>query len=319
MTPDQLASLFERFQQADISTTRRFGGTGLGLALTKAFASLLGGDVTVTSEPGSGSVFTLRVPATLPVATPGAADDAPTDPPATDNQLAGRDLVLVVDDDETQRDLMSRFLVRQGYAARLAADGASGLDLARRIHPRAILLDVTMPGMDGWSVLGALKADPDLAGIPVVMVTFAVDRALASALGAADYIVKPVDWERLRVVMERFREAEGDVLLVDDDADTRGAHPPGPGEERLDGARSGKRAGGTGPARLRATAADPAGPEHAGDGRLPVPPPAARAARLRGRAGGGAHGARPHAGGPAPSARGQPGAQQGDDRAAAAC
>ena len=129
--------------------------------------------------------------------------------------------MLVVDDDKTQRDLTSRFLLREGYAPRTAADGVTGLALARELRPRAILLDVTMPGMDGWSVLSALKADSDLAAIPVVMVTFVTERALASSLGAADYVLKPVDWERLRVVMERFREAEGDVLVIDDECDMR--------------------------------------------------------------------------------------------------
>ena len=109
----------------------------------------------------------------------------------------------------------------RGYAARTAADGPSGLVLARRLKPRAILLDVTMPGMDGWSVLSALKADPELAAIPVVMVTFVSERALATSLGAADYVLKPIDWTRLRHVMETFREAEGDVLIVDDEADMR--------------------------------------------------------------------------------------------------
>ena len=216
MTPEQLAKLFQRFQQADASTTRQFGGTGLGLALTKAFVALLGGDVKVSSEVGVGSTFEVRLPATI--------GDAPEVVPATedkDEQAEGRDIVLVVDDDETQRELMSRFLVKEGYAARTATDGASGLELARRLKPRAILLDVTMPGMDGWSVLSALKADPELAAIPVVMVTFVSERALASSLGAADYVIKPVDWTRLRHVMEAFRDAEGDVLVVDDEEDTR--------------------------------------------------------------------------------------------------
>ncbi|MGI3777254.1 MAG: response regulator [Janthinobacterium lividum] len=214
MSEEQVARLFQRFQQADASTTRRFGGTGLGLSLTKAFGALLGGEVGVRSVPGEGSTFFMRVPATLPAAAP--PDDA-----APAMEPDGRQVVLVIDDDATQRELTSRFLERTGYAARLAADGASGLALAREIHPHVILLDVTMPGMDGWSVLGALKADPALSDIPVVMVTFLEQRALASSLGAADYIMKPVDWNRLSLVMDRFRSAEGDVLVVDDDADTR--------------------------------------------------------------------------------------------------
>ncbi len=215
MSEEQMARLFQRFQQADASTTRRFGGTGLGLSLTRAFGELLGGEVGVRSAPGAGSTFLVRVPATLPVAV------AEPEPGPGTAQAEGRELVLVIDDDATQRELMGRFLERTGYAARAAADGAAGLALARALRPHVILLDVTMPGMDGWSVLGALKADPALSAIPVVMVTFLEQRALASTLGAADYIMKPVDWTRLGLVMDRFRSAEGDVLVVDDDADTR--------------------------------------------------------------------------------------------------
>jgi PAS domain S-box-containing protein len=215
MTPEQLSSLFERFVQADVSTTRRFGGTGLGLAITRAFCRLLGGDVAVDSVFGAGSTFTIHVPATLP------EPEAPDMPEAV-AVAAGdhRQLVLVIDDDAAQRDLVERFLVRQGFAVRTAEDGATGLELARALRPHTILLDVMMPRMDGWSVLSKLKADPDLAGIPVVMVTFVNEPALSASLGAADMIPKPVDWERLREVMDRFR-GEGAILVVDDDADAR--------------------------------------------------------------------------------------------------
>ena len=220
MTPEQLSKLFRRFQQADVSTTRQFGGTGLGLALTKAFASLLGGTVEVSSAVGKGSTFTVRLPVAMGESGDGPRLIAEIDHGAHE-EVAGREVVLVIDDDETQRDLMSRFLVREGFLARTAADGPTGLELAKRLMPRAILLDVTMPGMDGWSVLSTLKADPELTAIPVVMVTFVSERALASSLGAADYVIKPVDWNRLRHVMEAFREAEGDVLIVDDEAEMR--------------------------------------------------------------------------------------------------
>ncbi len=220
MNAEQLAKLFQRFQQADVSTTRQFGGTGLGLALTRAFATLLGGTVDVASEVGKGSTFTVRLPAAMPESDAEAAPLAEIDRGAHDD-VAGREVVLVIDDDETQRDLMSRFLIREGFLARTAADGPTGLELAKRLMPRAILLDVTMPGMDGWSVLSTLKADPELAAIPVVMVTFVSERALANSLGAADYVIKPVDWSRLRHVMEAFREAEGDVLIVDDEPEMR--------------------------------------------------------------------------------------------------
>ena len=212
MTAEQLEKLFQRFQQADASTTRQFGGTGLGLALSKAFTSLLGGTMDVSSVAGQGSRFMVTLPAAMQAAVAEAIDPAVLD---------GRPPVLVIDDDATQRDLVSRFLRREGYAVLAAADGASGLALAREHLPHAILLDVSMPGMDGWSVLATLKADPMLQAVPVVMVTFALERELAASLGADEYVSKPVDWERLRQVMERFRAEEGAVLVVEDDGDAR--------------------------------------------------------------------------------------------------
>ena len=129
--------------------------------------------------------------------------------------------MLVVDDDGAQRDLLTRFLEREGFSVRAAVDGKSGLELARELKPRAILLDVMMPSMDGWSVLSTLKADADLAKIPVVMVTFVNEPGLGASLGAADMVPKPVEWDRLRTVMERFRGDAGDILVVDDDPDAR--------------------------------------------------------------------------------------------------
>ncbi len=194
------------------------GAPASASSLTKAFVVLLGGEVEVCSVQGEGTTFTVTLPVRL--------GDPATIAPASDQETApdgvtGRDIILVIDDDQTQRDLTSRFLEREGFAARTAADGSTGLSLARRLRPRAILLDVTMPGMDGWSVLTKLKADPDLATIPVVMVTFHSERGLAASLGATDYVMKPVDWNRLRRVMAGFRHTEGEVLVVDDEADMR--------------------------------------------------------------------------------------------------
>ncbi len=214
MTPEQLERLFERFTQADVSTTRRFGGTGLGLAITRAFCRLLGGDVSVTSSYGEGSIFTIRLPAEMPEQPP---EEATTPADST----PGQHLVLVVDDDPAQRDLLSRFLEREGFAVRTASDGRTGIELAGALQPRAILLDVMMPQMDGWSVLGALKADPALASIPVVMVTFVNEPGLGESLGAADTVLKPVEWDRLKDVMGRFRGDAGDILVVDDDPNAR--------------------------------------------------------------------------------------------------
>ncbi len=216
MTEEQVGRLFQRFTQADESTTRSFGGTGLGLALTRAFSRLLGGDVAVTSQLGEGTVFTIRLPAVMP-------EQAASEPDGKGHEAVpdGRQVVLVVDDDPAQRDLLTRFLTREGFAVATAADGRAGLEMARTLRPRAILLDVMMPQMDGWSVLSAIKADPDLVAIPVVMASFVNEPALASALGAADYVLKPVEWDQLKTVMDRFRTGQGVVLVVDDDPDAR--------------------------------------------------------------------------------------------------
>ena len=158
--------------------------------------------VAVDSALGRGSSFTVVLPATHILAEPDetVSEVGPGEP--------HRDLVLVIDDDEDQRTLMTRFLHREGFQARTARDGEAGLQLARTLKPHAILLDILMPGIDGLSVLRALKGDAELSDIPVVMVTFAEQRALAASLGAADYVLKPVRWERFKSVMDRFRPPE---------------------------------------------------------------------------------------------------------------
>ena len=218
MTPEQLSRLFTRFTQADSSTTRRFGGTGLGLAITKAFCTLLGGDIAVESEEGRGTTFTIRVPMDLRETGPEPEAEAASMPGEEERTQAG--LVLVVDDDPASRELLSRFVVRDGFAVRCAHDGEEGLRMARQLRPTAILLDVMMPRMDGWSVLTALKADPELADTPVVMVSIVQERALAVSLGAADYLIKPVQWHRLRTVLDRYR-APGVALVVEAEGGAR--------------------------------------------------------------------------------------------------
>ena len=215
MTEEQLAKLFQRFTQADVSTTRRFGGTGLGLAITKAFTDMIGGTVDVRSRPEEGSTFEVRIPAFLVQATEGDETSVV--------EMVDEDLVLIIDDDASMRDLLTRFLTREGFTVRVATDGQSGLGLARALKPRVILLDVTMPRMDGWTVLRSLKEDPHLAAIPVIMCTIIDEQSLGFSLGASDYVLKPVNWERLRDVLARVQAsaAKGDVLVVDDDADTR--------------------------------------------------------------------------------------------------
>ncbi len=218
MTPDQLQRLFGRFAQADESTTRRFGGTGLGLAISRAFARLLGGDISVDSTFGVGTTFTLSLPAEAP---PVEEPEVPMQEEFPDVVAGREELVLVIDDEAAQRDLMTRFLTRLGFAVATAADGASGLEKVRQLRPRAVLLDVMMPQIDGWTVLSAIKSDPAIAMIPVIMVTFVDNHGLAASLGAEDHVDKPVDWDQLKAVVGRFHDGEGEVLIVDDDRSAR--------------------------------------------------------------------------------------------------
>jgi CheY-like chemotaxis protein len=219
MSPEQLGRLFEAFSQADASTTRKYGGTGLGLAISRRFCRMMGGDITVQSAPGEGTTFTIRLPAT--VAEPHAGAALASTPEAEGDGKAGT--VLVIDDDPAVHELMRRSLAREGFRVEVAGGGEEGLRRARERRPEAITLDVMMPGMDGWAVLAALQADPELAAIPVVMLTIADERNLGYALGAADYLTKPVERERLTTVLQRYRRqpGEGVALLVEDDPPTR--------------------------------------------------------------------------------------------------
>ena len=218
MSEEHLERVFQPFTQADASTTRRFGGTGLGLAISKRFCELMGGTIRVTSEEGKGSTFTISIPANLTVA-PEMESDSTIKVPA----LAGDAVrVLVIDDDPNTLELMQRLMSKEGYMVVTAQSGASGIEAAREFRPDVITLDVLMPVMDGWSVLGRLKNDPQLADIPVIMVTFVEEPSRGLALGAAEYITKPVDRNQIISVLSRLGMADsGDVLIVDDDPDIR--------------------------------------------------------------------------------------------------
>ncbi|TXN01295.1 response regulator [Methylobacterium sp. WL64] len=223
MSEEQASRLFKRFSQADASTTRRFGGTGLGLAITRAFAHMLGGDIAVESRQGEGTTFTLTLLASVAEGEERQAQArSPRAPQPSAESIAGSE-VLVIDDDQATRDLLARFLAKEGFHVATAADGMAGLEQARTRRPRAILLDVTMPRMDGWAVLRTLRADPELGDLPVIMVTVLDEQNLAFSLGATDYLQKPVDWVQLKEAMERFRPKahDGPVLVVDDDGDLR--------------------------------------------------------------------------------------------------
>ena len=241
MTGEQQARLFQPFVQADVSTSRKFGGTGLGLTISRRFAQMLGGDITLESEYGVGTTFTVRLPLGEDAAAEEPEEQAPEedapeeDAPeeqAPEEQAPGRvapageaeaRTVLVIDDDAGARDLIGRALGAEGYRVRTAAGGSEGLRLAAEHRPDVITLDVLMPGTDGWAVLHALKDDPATAEIPVVIVTMLDDEHLGGALGAADYLTKPLDRERLLQTIRRHVPEDGAdlILVVEDDDQTR--------------------------------------------------------------------------------------------------
>jgi len=250
MTPDQLGRIFEAFMQADSSTTRKYGGTGLGLPISRNFCLLMGGDLLVESEYGKGSTFTIILPAKVRRKAPtsestGSGTDSALD--ATGDAISAAphsgevsipsgtttaevqatvstgETILVIDDDAIVRDITSRNLRREGYRVLLATDGPSGLAIARAEKPAAIVLDVLMPGMDGWAVLSALKKDPALRPIPVILASQLDEKEVGFALGAHDYLIKPVDKDRLVTAIRRHLDPSDArrLLLIEDDKPTR--------------------------------------------------------------------------------------------------
>ena len=222
MSQEQLANLFQRFTQADETTTRKYGGTGLGLALTRALSKMLGGRIEVDSVEGQGSTFTVTIPTryekkvvdaeTGDVAAPEKKDEG-KDPSRRDGPS-----VLVVDDDPSARELLSRHLEREGFAVATVSSGAEALESIKASRPLAVLLDVMMPGMDGWHVLRAIRDNPDTKDIPVIMQTVLNEKNFAYALGASSYLKKPVRRTALAEALQALAVGGGHkVLIVDDD------------------------------------------------------------------------------------------------------
>jgi adenylate cyclase len=218
MTPAQMERLFQEFSQADSSTTRKYGGTGLGLAISQRFCRMMGGDISVQSDPGRGSTFTIRLPANVVGIDTAAA--APETSPRMRAAATSHDapLIVVADDDPTGREVVARFLEREGFSVALADGGREALRLVRKLHPAAVTLDVIMPDLDGWTVLAAIKGDPTLADIPVILLTIVDEKNRGYSLGAAEYLVKPVEREKLTQILRKIcGSIRGRVLLVDDD------------------------------------------------------------------------------------------------------
>jgi ammonium transporter len=235
MNTEQLQEVFKEFTQADVSTTRKYGGTGLGLTISRRFCQMMGGDILVESAVGEGTTFTVILPAVV-------VDEGIDEQKATTTQISeGRRItseiralqhdatVLVIDDDPNVRDLISRTLEKEGFTVRTASSGQQGIDMARQMRPDVITLDVMMGGMDGWQVLAEIKEDEEISHIPVVMVTMVDDKNRGFALGASDYLTKPIDRRRLTHLLNQYRHNRGDtdhlspgkILIVEDDEDTR--------------------------------------------------------------------------------------------------
>ena len=201
MSKDHMSRLFQPFVQADPSIMQQYGGTGLGLTITRRLAQLLGGDVTVKSTLAEGSAFTLHVPANFADASAALGAAAKVD------EIQGAEdapLVIVIEDEPDARELAARALTRAGFAVQGVGGGEAGLALARSKKPALVLLDIFLPDRSGWRVLQSLKHDPKTQDIPVVVLSVNEDRAHAMSLGAAEHIVKPADRDMLAATVMRF-------------------------------------------------------------------------------------------------------------------
>jgi len=223
MTPEQLGRLFQAFSQADASTASKYGGTGLGLAISKQFAQMMNGDIIVTSSAGVGSNFTIRLPATVETKKPKVVNQ--TSSRLTRSPFANekRPKILVIDDDKDIRTVITEILDQSGYEVFTASSGQQGLDLAAQMVPNLIILDLMMPGMDGWTVLTKLQHKPALADIPVIILSGASGLEMAMSLGAAAVLFKPVDANQLtaEIAAQLAPLPPSYILLVEDDSDSR--------------------------------------------------------------------------------------------------
>ncbi|MCG5059124.1 MAG: response regulator [Limnoraphis sp. WC205] len=241
MSPEQLDILFQPFTQGDASTTRRYGGTGLGLTISQRFCQMMGGSITVESQLDRGSTFTVILATEVKDKTGELIEEEDDWKPPISSLITQHCItpvtatanldhtILVIDDDLMAQDLIVRSLTAEGIKIETASSGQEGLRKAKELHPDAITLDIMMPSMDGWTVLSALKADPELADIPVIVLSFVSNKTRGFALGASDYLIKPVDGKRLGNLVRKYQHQHHDddsnpinhILIVEDDLSAR--------------------------------------------------------------------------------------------------
>ena len=219
MSEEGLSKVFREYEQAERSTSAKHGGTGLGLPITKKLAEMMGGDVIVTSELGVGSVFTLYVPRECP-----QGYDELEQGNTIDKLTEEEKIVVLIDDDVAMHDLIRRTLSKIGLKLVGAVDSEKGMQIVREMKPKLLLLDVLMPGRDGWSILKECKSDPELKEMPVVMVSQLSQDVLSQSLGADDYLTKPINRDLFLETVSKhisLTDHDGTVLIIDDDADVR--------------------------------------------------------------------------------------------------
>jgi PAS domain S-box-containing protein len=219
---DKWAIIFDAFQQAEEGTARKYGGTGLGLTISQALCELMGYRIEVTSRVGSGSTFSILLRTNRPAdqpETPAARPAETAAAPAGDIQ--GR-TILVIDDELDSRTLLTHMIEEFGCHAIAASSGEQGLHMAREFRPHLITVDLMMPQLDGWQVIRAIKADPALRDIPVVVVSIVAGENRGGILGAVDVLQKPVQREDLLAALQRaLPGATPRILIVDDEQDAR--------------------------------------------------------------------------------------------------
>ncbi len=218
ISEQQQKKLFKAFSQVDASSTRKYGGTGLGLSITKRFTEMLGGEVSIQSEPNKGTVFTAYFPLKMVSrqSIPELEQQLAQIPPVLEDKQS---TILVIDDDADVRGLLSKYIKQLDYRVVTAKNGHEGLQLAHQLNPQLITLDVMMPSMDGWTVLTELKSDPQLQHIPVVMLSMIENQELGYSLGAAEYLLKPIEYKKIMKVLDKYRTTaqRGKILVVEDD------------------------------------------------------------------------------------------------------